>query len=471
MAFCTFSNEFNTNASTNIDNKFILSYLPEASGNAVKVYLYGLLLCKSDDAMDAKKFAENLRMDESEVADSFRFWEEWGLINIISEDPFLVKYLPITSSKPKKINVEKYTEFNKALQVLIPERMITTNEYSAYFGIMEDFSISPEAMLMIVKYCVDLKGGNIGFRYILKVANDFAARGLTTVSKIEKELSDYSLRSGDIREITDVVSPSSKPEIEDLNLYKKWTKEMSFDKDTIIFVAKTAKIRSMQKLDRELGVLYSGKKFSVQEIEKYYAEKSKINDLARKITRSLSVYVEVIDPVVETYVVPWLNKGYGNDELLFIADFCFKRNRRSLEDMNDAVNKLYKNGLITLSSIAEYIKGIGKDDEFIKSLLQITGLSRRPTEWDRESLKTWRSWNFSDEMITEAAKISAGKSNPVSYINAVLSGWKSQNVFTPDKIVSFGNVGQNSSSSAIRSRSYSKTELEAIIDNFDSIDL
>ncbi len=468
MSFCSFTKEFNKYTSTDIDNKFITSYLPEASGNAVKVYLYGLLACKdADESLTLGKFSENLKLDEDEVKDCFKFWEEWGLLNVISEDPFLVKYLPVSSDKPKKINVEKYGEFNKALQALIPERMITTSEYTAYFNLMEDFSLPPEAMLMIVKYCVDIKGEAIGFRYILKVASDFCQRGLNTVAKIEKELSDYTLRQGEFAGIVAAVSPNKKPEVEDLNLYKKWTEDYSFSPDAVLFTAKKTKVKSMAKLDKELSSLYSAKKISVEEIGNYYSEKNKTTETARKIARALSLYVEIIDPVVENYVTPWMNMGYDEETLIFIANFCFRKNRRTLEDMNELVSGLYKNGLITIMSIAEYIKSATADDGFIKTLLADAGLSRKPTDWDRRNLKAWRGWNFSDEMIEEAAKISAGKSNPMSYVNAVLSGWKAQNIFTPDKITVYS---KSAGGKMANSHNYSKEQLDDLIDNIEDIE-
>ncbi|MBQ7643100.1 MAG: hypothetical protein IJS67_04280, partial [Clostridia bacterium] len=139
MSFCSFSKEFNKNSSTEIDNKFISSYLPEATGDAVKVYLYGLFACLSDEDASIEKFAEELSFDKEKVVDCFRYWEEFGLVDIISEEPFMVKYLPIGSSSPKKYSLEKYGQFNKSLQVLI-SRMITANEYAAYFSVMEDYS-------------------------------------------------------------------------------------------------------------------------------------------------------------------------------------------------------------------------------------------------------------------------------------------------------------------------------------------
>lgn len=227
MAFCGFSQEMLNGSETVVDNKFLSKFLPEANGDAVKVYLYGLFVCKlEDEKCTLEKFSAELKMEAKDVIDCFKFWDELGIISVISEDPFLVRYLPISSARPKKYNLEKYTEFNKSLQVLIPDRMITTNEYSAYFQLMEEYSIKPEAMLMIVRYCVDLKGTSIGFRYILKVAEDFAAKGITTVTKIEKELSDYASRSGASGDILKAIIPNGKPDIEDVNLVKNGWKIM-----------------------------------------------------------------------------------------------------------------------------------------------------------------------------------------------------------------------------------------------------
>ncbi len=470
MSFCSFSDECNGKNSTSVDNKFIRSYLPEATGDSVKVYLYGLYLCASGEDVSPDVFSGTLGMDKATVADCFRFWEEFGLVNVLSEDPLIVRYLPVEPISRRKPNAEKYTQFNKSLQILIPDRMITTNEYSAYFTLMENYSIRPEALLMIVKYCVDLKGTSIGFRYILKVAEDFANRGLTTPAKIEKELSDYNLRSGEIGEILKIVSPTKKAEVEDVALYDKWIKDYAFSPSDIAAAAKLSKAKSMAKLDRELAALFAAKKTSKKEIGEYYATRSKLTELARNVDRSLSVYVEVIDPVVDNYILPWTNRGYDGETLLFLANYCFRKNRRTLEDMNLLIEKLYKNGLVTLPSIAQYMKANSADDEFIRKLLSLAGIDRKIAEWDRTNLKTWRSWNFSDEMIEEAFRLTAGKNNPIPYVNAVLSAWKSDNVFSPDKI---GKTRAPSAQSGggFRSKNYTTEELDALIDDIDDIDL
>ena len=136
MSFCSFSKESNSNAFTSVDNKFIGRYLPEASGDAVKVYLYGLYLCSSGEETDLKKFAEELSMEQSAVAETFAFWDELGLVSVISSDPYTVKYLPISAYTRKKYDLEKYSDFNRALQALLPDRMITTIDFAAYFHLL-----------------------------------------------------------------------------------------------------------------------------------------------------------------------------------------------------------------------------------------------------------------------------------------------------------------------------------------------
>ena len=149
-----------------MENAFICEYLPISPGDTVRVYLYGLFLCQHPERdQDILEIASTLKMDVDKVKGCFTYWEEFGLVSVLSEDPFSVQYLPVRnsfSSKPRKIKAEKYTEFTKGIQALLPSRMISTGEYTEYFSIMETYSIKPEAMLMIVKYCADRKGADIG---------------------------------------------------------------------------------------------------------------------------------------------------------------------------------------------------------------------------------------------------------------------------------------------------------------------
>lgn len=479
MSFCSFTKDFSQNSITTVNNNFITEYLTDASGEAVKVYLYGLYLCSnSNEEIDLTQFSKALYLEEETVSDCFLFWEECGLVSIISREPFTVKYLSLSKTgKPRKFKPEKYSEFNKSLQTLITERMISTQEYSEYFSIMEDWSIKPEAMLMIVKYCVDLKGANIGWRYISAVCRDFCERQITTVDAIEKELSDYITRTSDIQQILSALSIKRKPDIEDLKYFNKWRYEMQFELESIIFACKKAKIKSAEKLDEFICELYNNKCFGKKEIEGYLTEKTLIKDTAVKIASALSVYCEVVKPYIDAYVSPWLSKGFDSDTLIFIANYCFKKRRKSFEEMDETINNLYSLGLVTLESIIQYYNNVASDDEFIKKLLQTAKSERKPNKWDRETLSRWREWGFTDEMILLAGSFSEGKNNPISYINVILSNWKSKGIFTPDKVdKSSQGEGQTKTVEFVApkfgyERNYSQEYYDSLITKIEDIDI
>ncbi len=435
---CSYSKEFSSSAFINVENAFINEYLASSSGDAVKVYLYGLFLCQNPTRNGSiTDFANAVNLSESQVKSLFLYWEELGVISLLSLDPLSVNYLPIRSAfavKPKKFKAEKYTDFTKGLQSFFPDRMISTSEYTEYFTTMETFSIHPDAMLLIVKYCIDLKGNTIGYKYVIKVAKDFGNRGINSVEKVEIELSSYLLKNMEITKVLSALSIRRQPEHEDGVLYKKWTQELNFDHDAILFAAKKLKKGGMQKLDVFMMQLFNVKCFSPEEIANYLDNRQAVYDLAIKINKALAVYVEVLDTVIDTYTNKWLSYGFNEESLLMIANRCFKIGKNTLPDMDELVEDLRKKGVIDLSSIGDYFENIKKTDDFIKKILLVVGFNRRPTPWDKENLSIWKSWNFTDEMILEAAKLASGKSSPIPYMNAILSNWKNNGVFNTQSL-------------------------------------
>lgn len=473
MAFCSFAKEASKSLTTSIDNTFFTDYLTEADGEAIKIYLYGLYLCRNNEGeFTLSDMAKALFTDEDKIKDCFKYWEEFDAVSITSDNPFIVKYLPLSNfGKPRKIKSGKYDDFNKSIQSLITDRMISTNEYADYISVMEDYNIRPDAMLMIAKYCVDTSGTTVSGRYIINKARKLAMQGITTIDAVESELSNYTSSSDTVQKVLGAIGIKRKADIDDFNYFTKWTKELMFTPTCIVFAAKKFKSKTLQHLDIVLMELYCAKKFSEKEIVAYFNQKEEVKSLAKEITRKLSVYYEIIQPVIDTYINPWLSLGYDKDSLLFIADFCFKRRRRTLESMDGTIKTLYKNGLITQSAIATYLKKRGLDEEFIKKIFVITGEDRKPNEWDRKTLCIWREWGFSDEMIERAAPCAIGKSSPMVYINAILSDWKTKEIFTPDKIPEKKRSKDEKSQLTASVRTYSSEELNSLIDDIDNVDL
>ena len=424
-------------AFTYIENKFITKYLPVLDPVAVKVYLYSLYLYQSGlSSYTLDELSEKLNITSEETKNYFEYLEEYELVSVISLSPFEVKILDAenTSGLPKKFKPEKYADFTKAVQSIIKGRMISPNEFREYFLMLEDYGFEQNALIMIIAYCVNLKGDNIRLQYIKKVAKSFADDGITTSKKVDEKLSSYTSSTNSLLNIFKAAGISRQPDVDDDKLYKKWTVEFGFDDSAIILCAKKFKAKTTEKLDSALEELYKNKKFDVKEIEDYCNNRDAVYGATKDIAKSLGIYMQNATPYVDNYVNVWRDLGFELISLKSIAEHCFKSGIKSFESMNDFVLKMYDSGTVSDGSIEEYLTELKAQDAFIRTILSECGLTREVKEWDRVSLKKWRSWNFSDEMILEAAKLSASKSNPTSYLSSVLSSWKADGKFTVDEI-------------------------------------
>ena len=129
MGFCSYSREFSLSSYTSVENQFINKYMAMADGDAVKAYIFGLYLCQNvQEDYSLAEAARTLNLTEEKLIDLFRFWEDFDLLEIVSYEPFSVRYFPAdyAKGKPKRIRTEKYADFNKAIQTLFPKRMISS---------------------------------------------------------------------------------------------------------------------------------------------------------------------------------------------------------------------------------------------------------------------------------------------------------------------------------------------------------
>jgi len=167
MSFCKFSSDYLMESFTLVDNLFMNEYLPYAEEGYIKVYLYGLYLCTNPSGRDnsVESFAKVLDMDEDKILEIFKYWQDQGLLEIISVNPLEVRYLSIKGAKqpPKKYASGKFADFNVEAQRLFNTRQIMPNEYLQYYDVMDSTKIQPDAMLMIIQYCINYKGTTVRY--------------------------------------------------------------------------------------------------------------------------------------------------------------------------------------------------------------------------------------------------------------------------------------------------------------------
>lgn len=482
MAFCKYSIDMLANNTTPVDNIFINNYLPFADATAVKVYLYGLYKCQDASATDntLEKFSAELNLSQEEIEKAFYFWQEQGLVQILNVIPFEVRFLPISDvvSNTKKYNAKKYESFNAQAQEILSGRMITPNEYREYYDIIERLHVEKDALLMIINYCVNVKGNNVGYPYITTIAKDWANQKITTAAAVEARLLEFEALQTGLEHLCKVLGIKRLPTIEERMLYQKWT-NLGFETETLVAVATAMKAKgkaSFAAMDAKLEKYYAQKLFSAAEIELYEAEKAKSNQIARTVCKNLGLYYENLEPVVDTYIFPWLNMGFSENMLAEISNYCFKTNVRTLEGLNKALLQFHKLGILSEQALQEYFSGVLAVDKKIKGILESIGLSRNVNQFDRDKYKIWKNvWQMPDEVIEFATSRAVGKDQPMQYLSSIISTLHDKNIKTvEDAKNSFEIIAPEHTAKAgnfSTGRTYTKEEMNALFQSIDEVDV
>ena len=483
MTFCNKEKQLIDSGTTAVDNSFLLNYLPDAPDIRSAVYLLGLALSNSNGTDNScETIANKLGISCDDVMSAYLYWEELGLVAISNDTPPTVTYLSTRGgeSSLKKIKPSKYAKFSKDIQTVIEGRLITVNEYNEYYNFLESTTFEPSALVAVAKYCVELKGSNIGYQYVLTVARNQLLRGATTLAAVTDRLNSQQKYDADLKLVFKAMATNRKFEHADREAYEKWTKEFGFTLDTIVEVAKECKTGGIAKLDSKLIEYYKRGAMSVREIDSYEQEKTRLYDLARAINKTIGVYYQSLDTIVDEYITAWLRRGYDDETLLAIAKYCFKSGIRNLNGLASVIDKLYKNGVTSLDTLENYLARLADNDERIQSILIKCGLDRRTTSSDRQLYKTWtESWGMPHDVIEYAAAKSAGTNAPMAYVNRVLSEYKQHGVFNLAAAENYKSDNATKASTAttvlvggkdMKRREYSDDELSALFTALDDED-
>lgn len=485
MGFCQFSSESVISNTTNVDNLFISEFLPYANDTCVKVYLYGLYKCNTPNTYDntLKSFSTVLGISEDDIYDAFLYWQDQGLVQILATEPFEVVYTPLKSvvSSTKKYKKDHYSDFNMQLEAIFKGRVISLNEYYQYYEFMEVHHMEPDALILIIEYCANTKGSKIGYNYILTIAKNWAYEGYTSAEKVGEKLLELEQNSTEIGELFKTLGIKRVATLDEKQYLAKWKKEYEFTFPAINEVCKLnakkgIKTTNFEKLDGLFRKYYELKLTNVKEITNYEKEKEGLYKISRKICKELGLYYDNIEPVSTNYISKWVLMGFGDTVLFSIANYCFKSAIRTLDGMNNIINKFFKLGIVTEEALNEYFNEVLKFDSKIKELLEALSIVRNVNKFDRDFYKIWTNdWNLKEELIFEGAALARDKQSPMQYLNKILSHWHTNGVTTVEESKKY--TLSDASNKSIKpaqnysNRDYSKTDLTALFDNLEEVEL
>ncbi len=475
MPFCKISNEYKKDGYTEVDNVFLLNYLPSADAVDVKVYLYGLTLaCLESEDNTIDKMALNLKLPEERIISAFRYWEQKGLVAISSTFPLYITYYSPKKAMPPivKYNVKKYQTFVEEVARLFPEKVLTPNEITAFIELIRLHNMDINAMLMIIKYCIDYKSEDISTPYILAVANDWIKKGLTTAEQVNEHINNLEANSEAIRMIFKTLGIKREATLEDRQFFLKWTLEYNYGLDAILTAARALKRRGgMERLDDYICELKNVQAFTSQEIAEYARKKQQIYELAVNVVKNMGGYYASMDMVIDTYIIPWLNKGFTDEALTIISKFCFLKNIRSLDSMEQMVNRFLKLGLLDENSINAYIEKQIAIDNKIKRIYEECNYLGMVSNKDRELYHTWLEWGFDDEIILFAASLARNNPFPMQSINRNLALLRQKNIATLEQAQRELENKQKSTDKPAKQAAYTDEQIKQVLVDFETWEL
>ncbi len=321
---CRFSTDAVRRELTPIDNLFLSEFLPDADGDAVKVYLYGLMQCYHAGMRDVS-IDEALTMSPSQVLCAFKYWSGRGLVRITSEDPLTVEYLLTEQPAVTTATAVKYRGFVRSLNSLLDPRTLAVREMKYIYECIEDYGLDEAAVLELVSHCIEQKGKKVSVNYIASVARDWSERGIITCEQARAYIDDYRVKKHGASEVLRRWNKRRKPTRDEMDMYDRWIREWGFDGEAILAVCPQLTgvgTPTFEILGDRLYALYLENKTHSADIQ---LEQAAVSD-DKAFTRQVFARLGKVEPPTRTHVAQigmFLHeKDLPREVILLAADQC-----------------------------------------------------------------------------------------------------------------------------------------------------
>ena len=423
---------------TPVENQFILEYLPEAKGEYVKVYLYGLMRCyHPEDDMSLERMSRELNMAVDDVTAAFRYWERRRLVRRVSDNPPKWQYINIKQNNLSGLSDPddpEYEEFSRSVyDAFDGVRRLHGSELNTCFEWHEDMKLPTEAIIMLLNHMVQVKGKSFRFGDAQKVAVRMANEGIHTVEEAEAFFArDEGLYTG-TRKILKLLGKNYQPSEAQVELYRKWTREWHFSHEAVEEAVKlTAKgDPSMGYLD---GILRSMRQ------ENLNGEELKAEQI-RSSTRRANALKEILKILGRGEITPQNLENYDKMKALYPQEVILTAARecshsgKGTEDVLKLLESWRDKGFKTSEEVESYVQVFHSQTELIRELRNIWGTdSFRIGKSDRDLISKWeKELGFNREMILSAARYASEANTPMTYLDKILTDYREKGITTPEQ--------------------------------------
>ena len=421
---------------TPVENQFILEYLPEARGDYVKVYLYGLMRCyHPEEDMSLARMSHELNMTEEDVAAAFRYWERRRLVRRVSDQPPRWQYINI---KQKNLVDDdacdpEYEEFSTAVYEAFDKvRRLHGSELSACFEWHEGMKLPTEVIIMLLNHMAEVKGKNFRISDAEKTAVQMATENIMTVEAAEEFFSRDEAAYSGIKKILKKMGKRYLPSEAQVALYRKWTREWGFSHESIEAALElTAKGDPspgyldgiLNSLRQEYG---SGEGLTPEKIRLSSNRSDGLKEVLKELGKG-----EINQRNLQLY--DRMTELYPREVIMIAAREC----GHSGSDAGDILKLLQswkEKGLDSLKDVQGYVQAFHDQNALIRELRKIWGADERKAgKADRSLVSRWENeLGFSRELILAAAPYAAEAKQPMAYLDKILADYREKGITTPE---------------------------------------
>lgn len=253
---------------TKVENLFISEYMPDAPGDYVKVFLFGLMYAQYDQIPNRKEAAKILKLSSEEIEEAWIYWESRGLVKIerwrdenneeVCSIVFMRKIeeffgkMNDPQQEPVKAEADEAQEEELPIYVSIDDmefddtissklidrrlrelygkyevvtgRTVSSQETAKIKDAIKVYGIEPEIFDFAIDYCADLEKYSID--YIFKVALRWTEEGCRTVEDAKRLLDKHSRRNDCYRQVFRALGFNRLPAPIDREIMDRWFDEL-----------------------------------------------------------------------------------------------------------------------------------------------------------------------------------------------------------------------------------------------------
>ncbi len=230
---------------------FIENYLKDANGAYVKVYLYILKLAERRENVSYAEIARELNLIESDILNAIDYWKRVGALDEVNGN-IIIKTtekanVNVRASEPeKKEKRQVYDSMQMAEEIAkdpaltdmmalsqeIFGRILTATEMETVFWIYDGLGFSPEAILLLIEYCVSK--GKANMKYIEKVALGWSEKGVREADSVYEIIQAEEQKNGYLYSVRKVIGILDRGLSQSEEQYLiKWKNECGMNEDMV----------------------------------------------------------------------------------------------------------------------------------------------------------------------------------------------------------------------------------------------